>query len=106
MSDNLKSLTRQATPWNKQVAWWIVVVEGAVAFLLGLFMIFQPQQANARFIQIIGGYLTVMSGIALYNYVAHKEETAAEPARWVRVGIGLVAGLIALLHPRLPTIDA
>src|SRR4051812_37614834 len=106
MSENLKSLTTQATPWNKQVAWWIVVVEGALAVALGLFVILQPQQANARLIQIIGGYLAVMSAIALYRVLAHKDETLGTTSGYVRNGIGLVAGLIALFNPWLSMISA
>jgi uncharacterized membrane protein HdeD (DUF308 family) len=105
MSENVKTLTSQAAPWSKQVAWWIVVVEGGVALVLGLFVLFRPEQANTRFIQVIGGYLVVTSALALYRIVAHKDEAPGEPGRWVRVGVGLVAGLIALFHPRMPTID-
>jgi uncharacterized membrane protein HdeD (DUF308 family) len=105
MSENVKTLTSQATPWSKQAAWWLVVVEGAVALVLGLFVLFRPEQANVRFIQVIGGYLVVTSALALYRIIAHKADAPGEPGRWVRVGIGLVVGLIALFHPRLPTVD-
>jgi uncharacterized membrane protein HdeD (DUF308 family) len=105
MSENVKALTSQAAPWSKQVAWWLVVVEGGVALLLGLFVIFQPEQANVRFIQIVGGYLLVTSALGLYRLVAHKEIVPGEPGGYVRTGIGLVAGLIALFHTRMGSID-
>jgi uncharacterized membrane protein HdeD (DUF308 family) len=129
MSQNLKSLSSQANPLNKQIAWWIVVAEGAVALLVGLFILLQPEQTNAILIQIVGGYLAVESGLSLYRAFAQKsaaaavpipaETPAAAPAAasvatpaapsptlgYVRDGVGLAAGLIALLNPWLAIFD-
>jgi uncharacterized membrane protein HdeD (DUF308 family) len=105
MSVDKKTLTSQVAPWSKGVGWSLIVVEGVVALLLGLFILFQPEQANVRFIQVIGGYLVATCFIALYRLITHKVDVPGEPGRWVWVGVGLVAGLIALLHPRMATID-
>src|SRR5689334_991685 len=80
MSDNLKSLGTQANPLNKQIAWWLVVVEGGLALALGLFIILQPEMTNAFIVQVVGGYVAVISGLALYRLFAPKNAAPAAPA--------------------------
>jgi len=101
-----KSLTSQVMPWKGEVLWWIIVTEGAIALLLGIYVITRPEQAAGIMVRVIGGYLLFTSLLSIYRLIAHKDDPAGSPARWIRVGIGLVAGLVALFYPRMSTIDA
>jgi uncharacterized membrane protein HdeD (DUF308 family) len=100
-------MTNQVLPWRDTTQWWVLLVEGAIALLIGLYIILQPQQAGATLVQIIGGYLLITSLLAVYRLVAKKgDEPPSAPGRWIRVGIGLLAGLVAFAHPWIGTIDA
>lgn len=101
-----KSIMEQITPWKADTLWWIVVAEGVLALLIGIYFIVLPTEAGGRLIQLIGGYLLVTSVIAIYELMSHKGEPEGTPGRWIRVGIGLIVGLVALFYPMTVTIDA
>jgi uncharacterized membrane protein HdeD (DUF308 family) len=105
ISEKVKGLVVQATPWNPNVTWWVVATEGAIALLLGIYVLAQTQQAAMRLIQIVGSYFFVTALLAVYRLAAGKGDPAIEPGRWLRTGISLVVGLIALFHPMMPTIS-
>jgi uncharacterized membrane protein HdeD (DUF308 family) len=106
MVESTKAMTGRIIPWRDTTQWWVVVVEGAIAFLLGIYIIARPEQTSSVIVQIIGGYLLVTSLLAVYRLVTGKgAEPPGSPARWIRVGIGVVVGLIAFAHPWLSTID-
>jgi len=94
----------RVAPWN--VAWWIVLVEGIIALAVGLYVLVQPQQASTWLAQLIGAYLLVNSGLAIYAGFSGSGAPGEQPFRLVVGGIGLVTGLLALTQPLLAAIDA
>ena len=90
-------------PWKG--AWWIVLVEGIIALVVGLYVLVQPQQASTWLAQLIGTYFLVNSGFAIYAGFFGFGPPGEQPFRLVVGGIGLVTGLLALAQPLLGTID-
>jgi hypothetical protein len=82
-----------------------VLVEGIVAFVVGLYVLVQPQQAGVWLGQLIGAYFLVNSGLGIYAGFSGSGVPGEQPFRLVAGGIGLVTGLIALAQPLLDTID-
>jgi uncharacterized membrane protein HdeD (DUF308 family) len=41
------------TPWGGKAAWWIVLAEGIIALVVGLYVLVQPQQASTWLTQLI-----------------------------------------------------
>jgi uncharacterized membrane protein HdeD (DUF308 family) len=93
------------TPWRGRVAWWVVLVEGIIALVVGLYVLVEPQQASTWLAQLIGVYLLVNSGFAIYAGFSGSGSANEQPFRLIVSGIGLVTGLIALAQPLLGTID-
>jgi uncharacterized membrane protein HdeD (DUF308 family) len=92
-------------PWRGKVAWWVVLVEGMIALVVGLYVLVQPQQAGTWLAQLIGAYFLVNSGIAIYAGFSGAGPANEQPFRLIVGGIGLVTGLLALAQPLLGTID-
>ena len=94
----------QIAPWR--VAWWVVLVEGLVALVIGLYVLVQPQHASMWLAQLIGAYVLVNSGFAIYAGFSGSGMPGEQPFRLVVGGISLVTGLLALGQPLLAGIDA
>lgn len=93
------------TPWGGKAAWWIVLAEGIIAVVVGLYVLVQPQQASTWLAQLIGAYVLVNSGLAIYAGFSGSGTPGEQPFRLIAGGIGLVTGLLALAQPLLVTID-
>lgn len=105
MREQVGSMVGRVNPLTGRTHWGVVVAEGVVLLALGIFILAQPQQASVGLVQLVGGFLLVTSVIAIYGLLRGTGEPASSPGRWIRVGIGLIAGLIGLVHPWLGTID-
>lgn len=82
-----------------------MLVEGIIALVVGLYVLVEPQQASTWLAQLIGVYLLVNSGFAIYAGFSGSGSANEQPFRLIVSGIGLVTGLIALAQPLLGTID-
>ena len=80
-------------------------MEGIIALVVGLYVLVAPQQASTWLAQLIGVYLLVNSGFAIYAGFSGSGSANEQPFRLIVSGIGLVTGLIALAQPLLGTID-
>ena len=69
----------RVAPWK--VAWWIVLVEGIIALAVGLYVLVQPQQASTWLAQLIGAYLLVNSGLAIYAGFSGSGPPGEQPFR-------------------------
>ena len=106
MTERSRFGVHRVAPWGRQAAWWIVLVEGIVALVVGLYVLVQPQQAGVWLAQVIGAYFLVNSGLGIYVGFSGSGVPGEQPFRLVAGGIGLVTGLIALAQPLLDTIDS
>src|SRR3712207_8110349 len=59
MAGRSRSGMDRIAPWR--VAWWVVLVEGLVALVVGLYVLVQPQQVGTWLAQLIGAYVLVRS---------------------------------------------
>ena len=103
MAERSRLGVNRIAPWK--VAWWIVLVEGIIALVVGLYVLAQPQQARTWLAQLIGAYVLINSGFAIYAGFSGSGVPGEQPFRLVVGGIGLVTGLLALSQLRLGTID-
>ena len=59
MSEQVQTTIKQAAPWRKGVSWWLVLTEGIVALVLGIYLLVAPEQARAITTTLLSIYLIV-----------------------------------------------
>ncbi|MCI0439728.1 MAG: DUF308 domain-containing protein [Chloroflexi bacterium] len=100
MSQQLKGMMRQGTPWRSGVPWLLVLAEGVVAVAAGIAVLVWPQETAGVMIVVFGGYLIVNGLLRIYAGMrAQSGSDAAKPMHLVRGGIGLVVGLLVVIQP-------
>ncbi len=98
MTEHAQQIAVQGMPWSREAVWWVVLVEGLVAILLGLYLVLAPTTASARIAQLIGLYVLVMGGLSVYRgfQVALDHGVAFQ---LMRGAIGVTVGLLTCLPP-------
>jgi uncharacterized membrane protein HdeD (DUF308 family) len=97
MSQQLKAMMRQGTPWCRGIPWWLVIAEGVVAVAAGIAMLVRPQETASLIVIVFVGYLLVNGLLRIYAGI--KTQSRGEgfrPMTLVSGGIGLVVGLLLI----------
>ncbi len=97
MTSNTEDWLRQAIPWNGRIAWWLVLIEGLFALIIGLFMLFV--RGTGFETQMIGLLLLVESSFTLYRVFKDWHIDQDEVYRLMRAMVGITTGLITFLTP-------
>ncbi|GCE24363.1 HdeD family acid-resistance protein [Dictyobacter kobayashii] len=82
---------------QRRQAWWIVLLEGIAAFILGLYLIISPFKAVALIATAIGFYLLVMGVLALVDAFSH--DSASKGWKAISGLAGIVGGILVVLNP-------
>lgn len=101
MLQRINSVLRQNAPWSRTVGWWVVLLEGVITLAIGIYFLVQPQRSAGLVLLVLGGYLFISS---ILNIIAGLRG-ARHSIILIRAGIGLLAGLLVLVQPLLPSID-
>lgn len=93
----VSELTKSSMPWRKGIAWWVVLIEGIVLVLLGLFMFF----ATTKTYTIIGwmiGLILLTSGL-LSLFASFRLREAGPRKKWQQIQgiVGIVSGLVVII---------
>jgi uncharacterized membrane protein HdeD (DUF308 family) len=96
-ASKLTESAKAALPWRKGIPWGWVLAEGIVMLGLGLFMVFAEAQTRLAFGIILAIALGVSGALQLLAAWRSKQAGAESPLGWIRGGIGLGIGLLALI---------
>lgn len=89
-----KDTLKQVAPWKSGVAWWLVLVEGIVALVLGAYLIIAPAQA-ATILGLLLSLFLIIDGII--QFVASlRQAVRGRLGRWRGI-IGVVVGVAILV---------
>jgi uncharacterized membrane protein HdeD (DUF308 family)/predicted flap endonuclease-1-like 5' DNA nuclease len=92
----MTKIENQTMQMKTAYPWWIYLIEGSVAIVLGVMLLFVPQDALVILVQILGIYLFIKGILSLVSIFTH-------PGQWgwkLFVGLlGIAAGLLILNHP-------
>lgn len=79
--------------------WWLVLLRGVLAILLGLYAVFQPGMTLAVFTQVLGAFVLIDGVFAVIAGVLGWTESRM----WtiVRGALGILIGLFVFAHPVL-----
>lgn len=81
---------------RQPTAWWILLLEGVVALIVGLFILISPTKTAILLLQLVGVYWVISGGLELISLLRNKTHTRIKGAA---ATIGIVMGLIILLFP-------
>lgn len=82
-----------------QIPWWIVLLEGLISIILGLFLLFEPVETTITLMQILGifwllgGILTILSLLVDRKNMGWKLLSGL---------IGIIIGIIVFAYPFSP----
>jgi len=100
MSEDTKSkmtkMAKGALPWEKGVAWWVVLIEGIVLTGLGLYMFFAQAQTYLAIAWVIALILTISGFLNLYASLGIKDKRRKQLAM-IHGLVGLITGLVIII---------
>lgn len=100
-SEFAKSALSQVRPWRKGLPWWVVVLEGLIALVVGIYILTQPA-AGSQIVLILALYLLIVSAERAFLGFRELIPHAIVAERMLRAGIGLTVGLIIVLDSWQP----
>lgn len=81
-----------------QVPWWIVVLEGFFAVIIGLFLLFEPVITTVTLVQILGIFW-ILGGLSILSLLMDREKTG-----WKLLSglLGIAIGALVFVYPYSP----
>jgi len=82
-----------------QIPWWIVLLEGLISIILGLFLLFEPVETTIALVQILGIFWFLGGILTILSLLVDRENTG-----WKLLSglIGIVIGIIVFTYPFSP----
>ena len=90
-----------ASAGERQVPWWLVLVQGIAAIIVGVLLLIEPRMTTAVLVQVMGIYFLV-AGIV--NLVSLFVDRTAWGWKLLLGVIGIAAGLAIIQHPLWATV--
>ena len=83
--------------------WWLVLLEGILAVILGLFLISAPGATSVFLVTVLGFYWLIRG---IFSLVEIFIGDTGIPWGWLLLSgiLGILAGLVVLRHPLLSTV--
>lgn len=87
-------MTAVAEQPAQEVPWWVVLIQGIAALILGLFLMFRPGITTIVLVQFIGLYWLIAGIFSIIGIFLHKGESWG----WALFSgiVGILAGLFIL----------
>jgi uncharacterized membrane protein HdeD (DUF308 family) len=76
-----------------QIPWWIVLLEGIISIILGLFLLFEPVETTISLVQILGIFWFLGGILTTLSLLVDRKNTG-----WKLLSglIGIIIGIIGL----------
>jgi uncharacterized membrane protein HdeD (DUF308 family) len=96
-------MTEAAAPFSEEkvVPWWLVLIEGIAAFVIGLMLLAKPGMTTTILVQIIGIYWFIAG---ILSVVSIFIDSSAWGWKLIIGILGIVAGLMIIRHPLWSTV--
>lgn len=79
--------------------WWLILLRGIVAVLLGLISLFSPNSTLVAFVIIFGIYAVIDGVAAIYMAITSRKEQKLWSWLLIEGVLSILAGIIALVWP-------
>jgi uncharacterized membrane protein HdeD (DUF308 family) len=86
---------RAAAPWRKGIAWWLVILEGLILLVVGLYMLIAEESSDVMLGVVLAATLAIMGLLELIAGLRSRE-AEGKVARWTTFqgAVGLVVGVV------------
>lgn len=81
---------------EKQVPWWLVLVQGIAAIVIGVLLLIEPRMTTAVLVQVMGIYFLVAGIVNLVSLFVDRTQWGWKLLLGV---VGIAAGLAIIQHP-------
>jgi uncharacterized membrane protein HdeD (DUF308 family) len=99
-----EELIDRGAPWSPRTSWVIVAVEGVVAVILGLLILFEPLGGSSTTLQLVGLVLLLAALITAFQLWRHKVQPDLETLVAFRAGSGVTVGLVTFVATFFATV--
>lgn len=82
-----------------QVPWWLVVLEGLISVIIGLFLLFSPVATTITLVQILGIFWFLGGVISIISLLIDREDMGWKLLSGV---IGILIGIVVFVYPYSP----
>lgn len=82
-----------------QIPWWIVILEGIFALIIGLFLLFEPVATTITLVQILGIFWFLGGVLTLFSLLVDREHIG-----WKLLSglLGIIIGVLVFVYPYIP----
>lgn len=79
-----------------QIPWWIVLLEGIISIILGLFLLFEPVETTMALVQILGAFWLLGGILTILSLLVERENIG-----WKLLSglTGIIIGIIVFAYP-------
>ncbi len=103
MSSSYKAVSQYA-PWRRDIAWWVVLIQGIILGAIGLFALIAEDSAGITLVYLLGIYALLHSLWVIFSSLRRPAESRSA-LQLVGAGIGLLASIVLVLNSYLTLID-
>ncbi|CAN5676869.1 hypothetical protein BH23CHL5_BH23CHL5_11810 [soil metagenome] len=100
----LKTISDEFKPWNREIPWYWVAIQAAVAIAIGVYFVAAPDAATSTIRLLLAILLVVSSALDILtgfkNYGAREIESPLTPFLLVRGGAGFAIGILFFFATR------
>lgn len=93
-----QSQSRSGSP---NIPWWLVLLEGIFAVIVGISLLVAPEMTLAIIVQILGLYWLVAGILAIISIFIDRDGWGLKLAAGI---LGVVAGIVVIQHPLWSTV--
>ena len=103
MSSSYKVVSQYA-PWRRDIAWWVVLIQGIILASIGLFALLANDEAGITLVYLLGIYALLHSIWVIISSLRRPAESRSA-LQLVGAGVGLLASIVLVLNSYLTLID-
>ena len=96
-------MTATEAPFSNEnsVPWWLVLIEGIAAVIIGVLLLAEPRMTTAVLVQVLGIYWFIAGILSIIGIFV---DSSAWGWKLIIGILGIIAGLLILQHPLWATI--
>ena len=94
-------MTQTTADSASQMPWWLILLEGIFAVIIGISLLSQPAMTVSIIVQILGIYWLAGGLLAIVSIFFNRQRWGLKLLTGI---VGIIAGLLVILHPLVSTI--